>query len=68
LLPISKEDLRPIKKGNGLQFDWKYECRKYEGFVSFILKTRLIEYYQKTLGAVHVGNHKMVIFPKEGSN
>ncbi len=132
LLPISKEDLRPIKKGNGWQFDWKYEfeqpdrqvfkltirgnpnviqglisfsdendhlfmhliesapfnkgknkiyvgvagnlvaflCkeswdRKYEGFVSFISKTRLIEHYEKTLGAVHVGNHKMVIFPKE---
>jgi len=39
--------------------------RKYEGFVSFISKTRLVEHYEKTLGAVHVGNHKMVIFPKE---
>ena len=132
LLPISKEDLRIINKGNGWQFDWKYEfeqpdrqvykltiignpnvnqglisfsdqndhlfmhliesapfnkgknkiyvgvagnlvaflCkeswdRKYEGFVSFISKTRLIEHYEKTLGAVHVGNHKMVIFPNE---
>ena len=25
LLPILKEDLRPVKKGNGWQFDWKYE-------------------------------------------
>ena len=25
LLPISKEDLRTINKGNGWQFDWKYE-------------------------------------------
>jgi hypothetical protein len=132
LLPISKEDLRPIKKGNGWQFDWEYEfeepdrqvykltirgnpnviqglisfsdgndhlfmhliesdpfnkgknkiyvglagnlvaflCkeswdRKYEGFVSFISKTRLVVHYETTLGAVHVGNHKMVIFPKE---
>jgi hypothetical protein len=132
LLPISKEDLRIINKGNGWQFDWKYEfeqpdrqvykltiignpnvnqglisfsdqndhlfmhliesapfnkgknkiyvgvagnlvaflCkeswdRKYEGFVSFISKTRLVEHYEKTLGAVHVGNHKMVIFPNE---
>lgn len=39
--------------------------RKYDGFVSFISKTRLIEHYERTLGAVHVGNHKMVIFPKE---
>lgn len=132
LIPISKVDLRPVKKGNGWQFDWKYEfehpnrfvykltikgnpnviqglisfsdendhlfmhliesapfnkgknkiyagvagnlvaflCKeswdkKYEGFVAFISKTRLIEHYEWTLGAVHVGNHKMVIFPKE---
>lgn len=132
LISISKVDLRPVKKGNGWQFDWKYEyeqpdrevykltiegnqnviqglisfsdekdhlfmhlvesapfnrgknkiyvgvagnliaflCkeswdRNYEGFVSFISKTRLIEHYERTLGAVHVGNHKMVIFPNE---
>lgn len=132
LTAISKEDLRSVKKGNGWQFDWKYEfqqterqvfkltirgnpnviqglisfsdekdhlfmhliesapfnkgknkiyagvagnllaflCkeswdRKYEGFVSFISKTKLIEHYERTLGAVHVGNHKMVIFPKD---
>jgi len=132
LIQVIKDDLKPIKKGNGWQFDWKYEfeqpdryvykltingnpnviqglisfsdekdhlfmhliesapfnkgknkiyigvagnlvaflCkeswdRKYEGFVSFISKTRLIEHYEKTLGAVHVGNHQMVIFPKE---
>jgi hypothetical protein len=39
--------------------------RHYEGFVSFISKTKLIEHYEKTIGAVHVGNHKMVIFPHE---
>ncbi|MBK9353732.1 MAG: hypothetical protein IPN09_07130 [Bacteroidetes bacterium] len=132
LFLISREELRSINKGNGWQFDWKYEfdqsnrqvykltikdnsnviqglisfsdendhlfmhviesapfnkgknkiyvgvagnlvaflCkeswnRKYEGFVSFVSKTKLIEHYENTLGAVHVGNHKMVIFPKE---
>lgn len=132
LLKVSIEDLRVVKKGNGWQFDWKYEfeqherhiykltikgnpnviqglisfsdennylfmhliesapfnkgknkiyvgvagnlvaflCKMswdmgYEGFISFISKTRLIEHYEKTLGAIHVGNHKMVIFPKE---
>jgi len=25
LMPISKKDLIPVKKGNGWQFDWKYE-------------------------------------------
>ena len=129
---ISKDDLRPVKKGNGWQFDWKYEfeqsdrqvykltikgnpkiiqglisfsdekdhlfmhliesapfnkgknkiyigvpgnmvafmCKNswdkgYEGFVSFISKTQLIEHYERTLGAIHVGGHKMVVFPKE---
>jgi len=132
LFLISREELRSINKGNGWQFDWKYEfdqsnrqvykltikdnsnviqglisfsdendhlfmhviesapfnkgknkiyvgvagnlvaflCkeswnRKYEGFVSFVSKTKLIKHYENTLGAVHVGNHKMVIFPKE---
>ena len=135
MLPVSKEDLKPVKKGNGWEFDWKYEFEQserlvykltiqgnqnviqglisfsdendhlflhliesapfnkgknkiyvgvpgnlvaflckvswdkgYEGFVSFISKTRLIEHYEKTLGATHVGNHKMVIFPKEALN
>mgnify|MGYP006167334779 FL=1 len=39
--------------------------RKYEGFVSFISKNRLIKHYENTLGAIHVGNQKMVIFPIE---
>ncbi len=37
----------------------------YQGFVSFTAKTKLIEHYTNTLGATHIGNHKMVIFPKE---
>lgn len=39
--------------------------RNYEGIIAFISKTRLIEHYELTLGAVHIGNHKMVIFPPE---
>jgi hypothetical protein len=39
--------------------------KKYEGFVSFTSKTKLIEHYEKSLGATHVGGHKMVIFPHE---
>ncbi len=129
---ISKDDLQSVKKGNGWQFDWKYELEQpnrevykltikgnleviqglvsfsneedhlymhliesspfnkgkhkiytgvpgnmvaflcktswdqgYQGFVSFTSKTKLIEHYERTLGAVHVGGHKMVIFPKE---
>jgi len=37
----------------------------YQGFISFTSKTRLIEHYEKTLGANHVGGHKMVIFPQD---
>jgi hypothetical protein len=39
----------------------------YEGAVSFISKTKLIGHYEKTLGAYHVGHHKMVI-EKEAAN
>lgn len=130
--PLTKEDLKSIKKGNGWKFDWKYEfaqserhvfklsvkgnadviqglvsyseekdhlfmhliesapfnigkrkvyvgvpgnliaflCKEswdkgYEGFVAFVSKTRLITHYEKMLKAVHIGNHKMIIFPKE---
>lgn len=52
--------------GNLMAFACKDSWDKgYEGFVSFISKTRLIDHYEQTLGAIHVGGHKMVIFPKE---
>jgi hypothetical protein len=35
-----------------------------EGFVSFISKTKLIDHYHKTLGAVNVFDERMVIEPK----
>ena len=43
-----------------------YACRVsfrhgYEGFVSFTAKTKLIEHYEKTLGAYRFGGHKMII-------
>ena len=34
-----------------------------EGFVLFTSKTKLIECYQKAIGATHVGKHRMIIFP-----
>ena len=34
----------------------------YEGYVSFFSKTKLIAHYEKTLEAVHVGGHRMVIY------
>jgi len=33
----------------------------FEGFVAFTAKTKLIEHYQKTLGAYTLGGHRMII-------
>ncbi len=35
--------------------------RGFEGYVSFTAKTQLIGHYQKTLGAINVGGHLMII-------
>jgi hypothetical protein len=37
----------------------------YQGFISFTSKTKLLDHYKNTLGATHIGGHKMVIFPNE---
>jgi hypothetical protein len=37
----------------------------YQGFVSFRSKSRLINHYEKTLAATHIGGQKMIIFPSE---
>lgn len=36
----------------------------FDGFVSFTAKTKLIEHYEKTLGAFHFGNQLMIIPPQ----
>jgi hypothetical protein len=33
----------------------------FQGFVSFTAKTKLIEHYQRTLGAYTLGGHRMII-------
>jgi len=43
-----------------------YACRLafqkgFEGFVSFHSKTKLIQHYEKSLGAYHFGGHLMII-------
>jgi hypothetical protein len=37
-----------------------FECG-YEGYVSFLSKTQLIEHYEKTLGSFHIGGRVMII-------
>ena len=50
--------------GNLIAFACKESRNKgYEGCISFTSKTKLIRHYEKTLGAVHLGNHRMVIYP-----
>lgn len=50
--------------GNLFAFICKISREKgYDGFVAFTSKTKLIAHYEKALGAVHIGNHKMIIFP-----
>jgi hypothetical protein len=36
-----------------------------DGFIAFKSKTKLIKHYEETLGAVHIGNHNMIIYPEK---
>lgn len=36
----------------------------HNGFVAFTAKTKLIEHYEKTLGAYTIGGHRMIIPPE----
>jgi len=38
------------------------------GEILFFSKTKLIEHYEKTLGAVHIGGHRMIIYEREAQN
>lgn len=63
---LGKNKLYEGVPGNLFAFTCKCSWDKgYQGFVSFTSKTRLIEHYEKTLGATNIGGHKMVIFPQE---
>ncbi len=63
---LGKKKLYEGVAGNLFAFACKTSWDKgYQGFISFTSKTKLIEHYEQTLGAVHIGGHKMVIFPKE---
>jgi hypothetical protein len=63
---LGKHKLYEGVPGNLFAYTCKLSWDKgYQGFISFTSKTKLIEHYEKTLGATHVGGHKMVIFPHE---
>jgi len=51
--------------GNLVAFACKMSFRpKTDGYVSFRAKTKLIDYYIKSLGAIHFGGHLLVIDSK----
>jgi len=61
---LGKKKLYVGVPGNLFAFTCKLSWDKgYEGFVAFQSKTKLVEHYKTMLGAVHVGGHKMIIFP-----
>jgi hypothetical protein len=48
--------------GNLVAFACKVSFQRgFDGFLSFTAKTKLIEHYEKSLGAYHFGNHLMII-------
>jgi hypothetical protein len=62
---LGKKKLYAGVPGNLFAFTCKLSWDKgYDGFVAFQSKTKLIEHYESSLGATHVGGHKMIIFPK----
>ena len=48
--------------GNLVAFACKLSFQRgYDGYVSFVSKSQLIEHYQETLGAIHFGGRLMII-------
>jgi len=63
---LGKNKLYEGVPGNLFAFTCKTSWDKgYQGFVSFTSKTKLVNHYEKSLGATHVGKNKMIIFPQE---
>ncbi len=51
--------------GNLVAFACKVSFQRgFNGFISFTAKTKLIEHYEKTLGAYHFGNNLMILETK----
>lgn len=62
---LGKQKLYLGVPGNLVSYACKVSFDKgYEGFVAFDSKTALVEHYQKTLGATHLGGRRMYIDTK----
>lgn len=59
---IGKNKLYEGVAGNLVAYACKLSFQKgFDGFVAFTAKTQLIEHYEKTLGAFHFKNQRMII-------
>lgn len=59
---IGKNKVYEGVAGNLVAYACKLSFQKgFEGFVGFTAKTKLIEHYEKTLGAYHFKNQRMII-------
>lgn len=59
---IGKNKIYEGVAGNLVAYACKISFQRgFEGFVSFTAKTRLIEHYEKSLGAYHFKNQRMII-------
>jgi hypothetical protein len=59
---IGKNNLYEGVAGNLVAYACKLSFQKgFQGFVAFTAKTQLIEHYEKTLGAFHFKNQRMII-------
>lgn len=59
---IGKNKLYEGVAGNLVAFACKLSFQYgFDGFVAFTAKTKLIEHYETTLGAYHIGGNRMII-------
>jgi len=59
---IGKKKLYEGVAGNLVAYACKLSFQKgFEGFVAFTAKSKLIKHYEKTLGAYHLINQRMII-------
>jgi hypothetical protein len=65
---IGKDKIYQGVAGNLVAYVCKLSFEKgFEGNVLFFAKTKLIRHYEQSLGAVHVGGQRMIIFPREAT-
>jgi hypothetical protein len=60
---IGKNKLYEGVAGNLVAFACKVSFQRgFDGYVAFTAKTKLIDHYERTLGAYHFGRNRMIIY------